>query len=407
MPTVRLLERTRGHLASWDAALAALGLSIIGRNLPAGDTLGRRLATLRQRRGLSQRALAALAGVTPATISALERSGIGRLETLDRVLGRLGAGAQLSPAGAATTILTGCALSLLATLPDQSAHACVTSPPYFRQRDYLPGGHPDKPLEIGNEPTPEDYTARLVRVFREVKRVLRDDGSLWLNLGDTRRGSQLLGIPWRVAFALQDDGWLLRCECIWHRPNGMPESVKDRPTDTDKESVFLFSKTPAYYFDHRAIKEPLAEGSDVAYRQQLRRGKTYASKEPYRKNMPASFDLEAKNRRSVWSINTKPGGCGHVAPYPPELVEICVLASSPPLGVILDPFLGSATTALVAERLGRHCIGIELDAHAVDEARRRLAGDTELLDDRWRPAADFPLPPPKEALHSPPRTPAP
>jgi len=279
------------------------------------------------------------------------------------------------------TILTGCALSMLATLPDQSVHACITSPPYFQQRNYLPDDHPHKPLEIGNEPTPEEYTAKLVKVFREVKRVLRSDGSLWLNIGDTRRAKQLLGIPWRAAFALQDDGWLLRCECIWHRPNGMPESVKDRPTDKDKESVFLLSKTPSYYFDQEAIKEPLAEGSDVAYRAKLRQGKQYAAKAPYRKNMPASFDLEARNRRSVWSIPTKPSGCEHVAPYPPELVEVCALASCPPGGTILDPFAGAFTTALVADRLGRHCIGIELNGDSVDEAKRRLARDAGMFAD--------------------------
>ena len=223
------------------------------------------------------------------------------------------------------TILTGCCLSLLGTLPENHFHTCVTSPPYFQLRDY------EHPAQIGRETTPEQYISNLVCVFQKVRRTLRNDGTLWVNLGDAYRDKQLLGLPWRLALALQADGWLLRSECIWHKPNAMPSSVKDRPA-TSHEHIFLLSKQPAYYYDHESVKEPLAEGSDVAYRANLRKDKQYDAKAPYAKNMPASFDLTARTRRTVWSVNTVPFEGAHIAPYPADLIEPCILAGSPPAG---------------------------------------------------------------------------
>jgi site-specific DNA-methyltransferase (adenine-specific) len=243
----------------------------------------------------------------------------------------------------------------------------VTSPPYFGLRDYGVDG------QIGLEPTPEEFVAELVAVFREVRRVLRDDGTLWLNLGDGYgKGKQLLGVPWRVALALQGDGWLLRQDIIWHKPNAMPESVKDRCVKAH-EYVFLLAKTDRYYFDYSAVKEALAPGSDVVYRNALRKGKTYDQKDAYVKNFPASFDSDQRRRRSVWSVNTRPYTGAHCAPYPPELIEPCILAGCPPGGVVLDPFGGSGTTAGVAQALGRSAILCELNPEYAKLVPERVA----------------------------------
>ena len=268
-------------------------------------------------------------------------------------------------------IMLGDALEQLKTLPDGSVHCCVTSPPYYGLRDYGVAG------QIGLEETPEAYVAKLVDVFREVRRVLRDDGTLWVNLGDsyaagggtgkpgpnatvgnTLSGCQyraltpvglasknLLGIPWRVAFALQADGWILRQDIIWHKPNPMPESVKDRCTKAH-EYLFLLAKKPRYWFDANAIREPQKESS-------LKRL------------------LPGANRRSVWSICPRPYKGAHFAVFPPALVEPCIKAGCPAGGTVLDPFGGSGTTGQVAKSLGRNAILIELN-HAYKQ----------LIDDR-------------------------
>lgn len=331
------------------------------------------------------------------------------------------------------TCLVGDCLAVLRTLPAGFVQTCVTSPPYFGLRDY---GHPG---QLGLEATPEAFVDKLVEVFREVRRVLKDDGTLWLNLGDSyasnSKGSggtgkstlgmtsegrrisdagilrsqkrqampvrqldcglaakQLLGIPWRVAFALQADGWWLRQEIIWHKPNPMPESVSDRCTKAH-EQIFLLSKAPNYFYDHEAIKEPAqtddlrrpygspgANALDPRGRQgageQRRRpsvvrggfgGKT--ADQPGREAFRAV--RETRNKRSVWTVATKPYGGAHFAVFPTELVEPCVLAGSRPGDVVLDPFFGSGTSGVVAQALGRRFLGIEInEAYAPLQAQR-------------------------------------
>jgi len=264
-------------------------------------------------------------------------------------------------------IKQGDAIEVLKTIPDQSINTCVTSPPYWGLRDYGIDG------QVGIEETPEEYVAKMVEVFREVKRVLRKDGTLWLNLGDSYAGNcsqasnngragfgnprerlvnrkgkglkpkDLVGIPWRVALALQADGWYLRSDIIWHKPNPIPESVKDRPTKAH-EYIFLLSKSPKYYYDYEAIKEPVTS-------RQLR---------------------STRNKRSVWTVPTRPFPEAHFATFPPELIEPCVLAGCPIGGVVLDPFVGSGTTLLVATRHHRRSIGIELNPEYIKIAERRL-----------------------------------
>ena len=284
-------------------------------------------------------------------------------------------------------ILIGDCRDVLRTLPDASVQCCVTSPPYFGLRDYGVAG------QIGLEPTPDDFVAEMVAVFRDVRRVLRDDGTLWLNLGDsyasTVKGSggagksrlgpnrdlqnighqkfeprrfdmqglkpkDLIGIPWRVAFALQADGWYLRSDIIWHKPNPMPESVTDRPTSAH-EHVFLFSKSERYHYDAEAIKEPAvaaeAEGGPALKR----------------------------NARNVWTIATRPFLEAHFATFPPELAERCILAGCPAGGTVLDPFGGAGTTGLVAGRLQRSAILIELNSDYVAMAERRIAREAGMF----------------------------
>lgn len=267
-------------------------------------------------------------------------------------------------------LFVGDCLQTLRALSDQSIHCCVTSPPYFGLRDYGVEG------QIGLEPTPDEFVAALVAVFREVRRVLRDDGTLWLNLGDSyarppakggsgpggknrdwygdnygkARGAaipdglkdkDLIGIPWRVAFALQADGWYLRQDIIWNKPNPMPEPVKDRFTKAH-EYIFLLSKSSRYYFDSEAMKERAAGGG-------------------------------VRNRRDVWTVATKPFKGAHFATFPPDLIEPCILAGCPVGGTVLDSFMGAGTTALVAERNQRRWVGCELNPEYADMALDRIA----------------------------------
>lgn len=305
-------------------------------------------------------------------------------------------------------ILQGDSLSVLKKIPDESIQTCVTSPPYFGLRDYGVDG------QLGLEDTVTEYVDNLVNVFREVKRVLKDDGTLWLNLGDSYAGSgkgawkqkdkqrhsyvpdpdspqikktkefkpkDLMGIPWRVAFALQEDGWYLRSDIIWNKPNAMPESVTDRPTKAH-EYIFLLSKSPNYYYDHEAIKEPAVHGDPNPPRgsngtDSPNLGRREDKKRGFFKGKYGELAFRAirdfRNKRSVWTVTTKPYKEAHFATYPPDLIEPCILAGSRINDTILDPFFGSGTTGLVALRNNRSFIGIELNPDYIEIAKKRLS----------------------------------
>lgn len=306
----------------------------------------------------------------------------------------------------AVRILTGDCLDLMRAMPDESVNCCVTSPPYFGLRDY---GHDG---QIGLESTPDAFVARLVEVFREVRRVLRDDGTLWLNLGDSyartggtdrqvsptaavgstrntleqmsdRSGNasaigmkhkDLIGIPWRVAFALQADGWYLRQDIIWHKPNPMPESVTDRCTKAH-EYLFLLSKSPRYFYDAEAIKEPSVDPE--SHKGMRPRAEDKRKGDPlFATKVGASAagkSYPTRNRRSVWSVTTKPFKGAHFATFPPDLIRPCILAGCPKGGTVLDPFGGAGTTGLVAWREGRDAVLCELNPEYVSIAQNRLA----------------------------------
>lgn len=355
-------------------------------------------------------------------------------------------------------IIQGNALAVLEKMPDESVHCCVTSPPYWGLRDY--GVEPVEWLDgwvgqYGLEPTPEMYASHTVLIFREVRRVLRKDGTLWLNLGDSYAGSckgmnadgtqsalsekqasnkgtvgngtlvtknipglkskDLCGIPWRVAFALQADGWYLRQDIIWHKPNPMPESVRDRCTKAH-EYIFMLSKSARYYYDADAIREPSTRSSIARLSQNIElqtgydripgktNGKMKAVGTITRKELPetqsrlgayrdkqrghgrrhagfnARWDLMTheeqcslmRNKRSVWTIATRPFKEAHFATFPPDLITPCILAGCPEGGIVLDPFIGAGTTALVAMQSGRKFIGIELNAEYIAISNRRI-----------------------------------
>jgi DNA modification methylase len=396
-------------------------------------------------------------------------------------------------------ILIGDCRQRLAELPDGSVHCCVTSPPYFGLRDYgtaswdggdascdhmMPVSYKSSTLgastggrseetharsikaqatpyakkcgkcgaaridrQMGLEPTPDEFVAGMVEVFREVRRVLRDDGTLWLNIGDSYastapgtmntaakicgkgndaranmrpdlrslgvKGKDLIGIPWLLAFALRADGWYLRQDIIWSKPNPMPESVRDRCTKAH-EYLFLLSKGPRYYFDAEAVAEPLAPASierlsqvNIANQTGSDRvpGKTNGAMKAVSKyrdadgNLRAGFETKGgtsgdldgtllrmgekgtRNKRSVWEVATQPFSEAHFATYPPALIEPCILAGCPTGGTVIDPFFGAGTTGLVADRLQRNCIGIELNPEYAEIARRRIADEAGMFGD--------------------------
>ena len=285
------------------------------------------------------------------------------------------------------------------TLPQftEKARMCVTSPPYYGLRDY--GGEED---QIGQEQSPEEYIQEMVNVFRLVRDVLTDDGTLWLNIGDSyynyrkdgcipkqtfsnnrqdlpvttpRRSNKLegykekdlIGIPWMLAFALRADGWYLRQDIIWHKPNPMPESVKDRCTKAH-EYIFLLSKNKRYYYDNEAIKEP---AKDWGTRDRTK-GKYHNPGTGLSPHSGLEKSYEKKNKRSVWTVNKKPYKGAHFATYPRELIVPCIRAGSEKGDIILDPFMGSGTTAMTAKELGRDYIGCELNKEYGDLMKKRL-----------------------------------
>jgi site-specific DNA-methyltransferase (adenine-specific) len=274
-------------------------------------------------------------------------------------------------------VIIGDCREVLKTLPEKSIHCCVTSPPYFKMRRYCKLGTPEADKEIGQKKTPEEYVNELVEVFREVNRVLRDDGTLWLNIGEGKRTTfQLPGIPWKVAFALQDNGWILKQEIVWNKGNAMCESVRSRPTKSH-EYVFLFSKSKKYYYDYKSIREPCSEQNiqDFLRRKTLdnkgTHGNTRIDLSRSRKDyMPPDF---LRNKRSVWNINTKPYKGAHFATFPPALIEPCILAGCPENGLVLDPFGGSGTVGEVCNKLGRNYILIELNPEYKTQIDTRVA----------------------------------
>ncbi|WP_417624980.1 DNA-methyltransferase [Paremcibacter congregatus] len=348
-------------------------------------------------------------------------------------------------------IFVGDCRARMAELADQSVNTCVTSPPYLGLRDYGCEG------QIGLEPTPDAFLQAMVSVFRHVRRVLRDDGTVWINIGDSyagsgkggnpghsahikqktntgslsvrgvRRGGEnqkpknLMGIPWRLAFALQDDGWYLRQDIIWSKPNPMPESVTDRCTKSH-EYIFLLTKQDRYYFDHDAIKEEAnltgkgnansfrggayiggatfdnseggkrtvsgnvqPRGSRNSFKREGSKravahvGQNMGTHRPDRDD--GQWDISKRNKRSVWTVATQGFKEAHDATYPPALIEPCILAGCPEGGTVLDPFGGAGTTGLVADRLKRNAVLIELNPEYAELARKRIQGDANLLAD--------------------------
>jgi DNA modification methylase len=340
-------------------------------------------------------------------------------------------------------ILVGDCIDMMRTLPDQSVQCCVTSPPYFGLRDYGIDG------QIGLEQTPSEFIARLVDVFREVRRVLRDDGTAWVNMGDSYAGSwgahgrddmgvgvstisqrqvmasqrkakatthaeykpkDLMGMPWRLAFALQDDGWYLRQDIIWHKPNPMPESTRDRCTKAH-EYIFLLSKSRRYHCDMQEIREPAAPASVLRWSQDVE-SQLGSERSPGKTNGPmkavggarskrdsfqregskreeaipgqnkgthrpdraeSDWDLNTRNKRSVWTVPTQGFKGAHFATFPPDLIRPCILAGAPRGGIVIDPFGGAGTTAVVAMQEGRKSVLCELNPDYADMAERRIA----------------------------------
>lgn len=281
-------------------------------------------------------------------------------------------------------ILYGDALECLKTIPDNSVNMCVTSPPYYGLRDY---GIEE---QIGMELSPALYIEKLVCIFREIRRILKNDGTLWVNIADSYAGSiksriklsdnteiakewqgikskDMLGIPWSLAFALRDDGWYLRSDIIWQKSNCMPESVKDRPTKS-YEHIFLLSKSNHYYYDYEAIQEPVTQGSierakrGVSDKGKYAKGITGQNMQALFMARPNSAERYMRNKRDVWTISTNSYRIkGHFAVYPEKLIEPCILAGCPVGGVVIDPFFGSGTTGAVAKKLGREYIGIDIN----------------------------------------------
>ncbi|MDR2902998.1 MAG: site-specific DNA-methyltransferase [Clostridiales bacterium] len=289
-------------------------------------------------------------------------------------------------------IICGDAVDILRTLPSKSVNCCITSPPYYGLRDYGVAG------QIGREESPEMYITRLVEVFREVKRVLRDDGTLWIVIADSYAGSaikpqkswggikpkDMLGIPWSLAFALREDGWYLRSEIIWHKPNPVPESCRDRPTRSF-EHVFLLSKSYHYYYNQDAVKEPIAAGTTARRKRAVSGDHKYVDarigQPPQTFNRPRSNKSgvnmalpDTRNLRDVWTVSVKPYHGAHFAVFPTELITPCILAGCHAGGTVIDPFFGSGSTGVAAAMLGRNYIGIDINPDYCTLAEQRLRG---------------------------------
>ena len=312
--------------------------------------------------------------------------------------------------------ILGDVIDALKTLDDGTVNTCVTSPPYWGLRDYGTEG------QLGLEPTPEQYVTNMVGVFREVKRVLRDDGTLWLNLGDSYianktgglsaepskmtggrdtqkaatnrpdkkadglKPKDLVGIPWRVAFALQAGGWYLRSDIIWHKPNPMPESVTDRPTKAH-EYIFLLSKSERYFYDHEAIKEqgkdPVGthRGGSLIKAARGQKGDKRVQWHNHGGGIESLLSTGTRNKRTVWTVPTQPFSEAHFATFPPDLIRPCILAGSPKDGIVLDPFGGAGTTSLVCLEEGRNSVYIDISEEYMAIAKKRLGFATGRLFD--------------------------
>ena len=283
------------------------------------------------------------------------------------------------------TVINGDVLQVGELLPANSFQAIITSPPYWQQRHY--SNH--NPQELGQENTVSEYVSHIVESFRSIRHSLCDDGLLWLNLGDTYRDKTLQGIPWRVALALQDDGWLLRSDIIWHKPNAMPSSVKDRPT-VDHEYIFLFSKSREYYYDADAIREEHVTFTPQSKMRGGRnhfgvnggtpeKGKNAGNHNLHDARWDQAFNPLGRNKRTVWSIPLSKFRGAHFAVFPEKLVKTCMDASTKPNDVVLDPFCGSGTTGVVALDNGRRFVGIELMPEYTAMAQNRINEHITLL----------------------------
>lgn len=312
-------------------------------------------------------------------------------------------------------IICGDALETLKNFPDESINCSITSPPYYGLRDY------HKKEQIGREKTVEEYLDRLINVFREVRRVLKKDGTCFIVIGDSYAGTSskkeqrdpkypkgrngqnpsitqkvlgykskdLMGIPWRLAFALREDGWYLRSDIIWHKENAMPEACRDRPTRS-YEHIFLLSKSPRYYYDYDSLAEPMKEVSKKRYVRGRSKENKYLNENSGAKiqkineargygqykgdNIP-----QFRNKRDIWTINTTSFRGNHYAAFPPKLAEICMIAGCPKGGIILDPFIGSGTVGLIALLHNRKYIGIELNEEYVNLTKKRIETEVKKL----------------------------
>ena len=277
--------------------------------------------------------------------------------------------------------LHGDALAVAKTLPDACVDTIVTSPPYWMQRDY------GTKNQIGQEISPAAYVERLAELFEELKRVVKSTGSMWMVIGDKYLKGELMGMPWRVALGLKDVGWHLRSDCIWHKPNAMPSSTKTRPT-TDHEYIFFFSNGKKYFYDADAIREPhvtFSENSKMKGGRQHfgkrgstpENGKNKGDSNLHDARWDQAFHPKGRNKRTVWSIPLSKFREAHFAVYPPKLVETCISAACPEGGVVLDPFSGAGTTAIVAKKLDRRYIAIECNQEYCDMAKKRMRAELD------------------------------
>ncbi|MCI0486281.1 MAG: site-specific DNA-methyltransferase [Blastocatellia bacterium] len=278
-------------------------------------------------------------------------------------------------------IIVGNSWEIAEKLPSETVRSIITSPPYFGHREYTQTGDLEK-FESGRECDPIVYVEKLVSLFEELRRVLRSNGTLWLNMGDTYRNGQLLGIPWRTALSLQGSGWILRSEIIWNKPNAMPSPVSNRPT-TSHEHIFLLTKSKSYFYNADAIREPhitfSAESKMKGGRNHFGKrggtpenGKNKGNPNLHKANWDQAFHPLGRNKRTVWNIPLGKFRDAHFAVFPEQLVEHCLLAGTSKGDLVLDPFIGSGTTAIVARKFERHFLGLELVEQYAEMALKRI-----------------------------------